>query len=79
MKDESCSDRVPVDDDDLAEEYNVDYDKVRPNRFAPGVSEGSLVVILDPDIARVFKTQAEVKSALRGLIAEMERPGDQGA
>ncbi len=72
MKKGPCPDRHSADPDDMKPEYRFDYAKARVNRFAPGVSEGSLVVVLDPDIARVFKTQAEVKSALRGLMKTME-------
>ncbi len=76
MKKEPCN-RPLADDDDLKAEYCFDYGKARVNRFAPGVSEGSLVVVLEPDIARVFKTQEQVKSALRGLMKTMERPAEQ--
>ena len=34
--------------DDLLPEYNFDYTKARPNRFAT-TSENKITVILDPD------------------------------
>ena len=34
--------------DDLLPEYNFDYTKARPNRFAT-ISENKITVILDPD------------------------------
>ncbi len=55
-------------DDDMAPEYAFDYTKARPNRFAPQLTDGSLVVVLDPDIAEVFTTPESVKKALRALI-----------
>ena len=39
-----------VDQDDLLPEYNIDYRKARPNRFATRFSKESVVVVLDPDI-----------------------------
>src|SRR5438552_12567685 len=50
----------PTDDaddaDDLLPEYHFDYRKAKPNRFAPRIEDGSLIVVLDPDIAQVFTT-----------------------
>jgi hypothetical protein len=60
--------------DEMLVEYAFDYEKARPNRFAPKIEEGSLIVILDPDIARVFKTPDSVKNVLRALIATMPEP-----
>jgi hypothetical protein len=40
--------------DDILSEYQFDYRKARPSRFAREILEGSLVVVLDPDIAQVF-------------------------
>lgn len=52
-------------------EYRFDYRKARSNRFA-GRSKGEhLVVVLDPDIARVFTTPESVNKVLRALIAAM--------
>jgi len=59
--------------DELLPEYDFDYSKARPNRFAPNVVEGSLVVVLEPDIASVFKTADTVRSKLRELIDSMPK------
>jgi len=71
----------PSDPDDLQPEYSFDYRKARPNRFAanPTLADGSLVVILDPDIARVFATPESVKAILRALIENMPQPTDKAA
>jgi hypothetical protein len=74
MKRDSANQRPA--DDDLLPEYHFDYAKARPNRFAAAAAEG-LVVVLDDDIARVFKTPESVKAVLRALIATM--PSDQPA
>jgi hypothetical protein len=57
--------------DDLQPEYYFDYQKAKPNRFAPPRQEGDLLVVLEPDIARVFRTPESVKKVLRALIDAM--------
>ena len=57
--------------DDMLPEYNIDYSKSRPNRFAGQIGKDQLVVILDPDIAEVFTTSASVNAVLRALIVTM--------
>lgn len=64
-------------EDDLLPEYTFDYQRARPNRFAPHRPDGSLVVVLDPDIAQVFETPEAVKNVLRALIATMPRMKEQ--
>jgi hypothetical protein len=59
---------------EMLAEYAFDYEKARPNRFAPKIEDGSLIVILEPDIARVFRTPDSVKNVLRALIATMPEP-----
>jgi hypothetical protein len=56
--------------DDLKPEYKFDYTKAKPNRFAP-VLEGSRVVILEPDVAKVFTTDETVNKVLRALLETM--------
>ncbi|WP_071590758.1 hypothetical protein [Synechococcus sp. PCC 7336] len=53
-------------EDDMEAEYQLDYRKAKPNRFAP--SHNSRVVILDEDVANVFNTPSSVNDALRSLI-----------
>jgi len=49
-------------------EYHFDYRKARPNRFAAR-SKDRLIVVLDPDVSKVFKTPEAVNTALRTLIS----------
>lgn len=56
-------------------EYSFDYRKARPNRFAARIDENRLVVVLDPEVARVFKTSESVNKALRALITAMPTTG----
>ena len=57
--------------DDLRPEYEFDYEKARPNRFAGRRAGGQVVVVLDPDIAQVFTTPEAVNNVLRALITTM--------
>jgi hypothetical protein len=56
--------------DEMRKEYRFDYSKARPNRFAMRNKE-RLIVILDPDVAKVFNRPETVNSVLRALIATM--------
>jgi hypothetical protein len=61
-------------DDELLAEYRFDYKKAKPNRFA--VNEETpqpTVVVLDQDVAQVFKTPEAVNKVLRALIQSMPR------
>lgn len=52
-------------EDDLRPEYEFDYARARPNRFAN--SPGRRLVMLDGDVAAVFRDAAAVNHALRSL------------
>ena len=56
-------------EDELLPEYNFDYSKARPNRFAIRKGEDSVIVTLEPDVAKVFKTSEEVNKALRAILS----------
>jgi hypothetical protein len=61
-------------DDDLLPEYDFDYTKAKPNRFATRVNQPLLkVVVLDEDVAQVFTTPESVNKVLRGLIESMPK------
>jgi hypothetical protein len=53
---------------DLLFEYRFDYRKAQPNRFAGRGGTRPVVVLLDPDLAKVFKTAESVNSALRAIL-----------
>jgi hypothetical protein len=56
---------------EMASEYRFDYRKAKPNRFAKKMQSEPLVVMIEPDIAKVFKTPEQVNKALRALISAM--------
>ena len=57
--------------DELRPEYDFDYSKARPNRFAGQVDKSQVVVMLDPDISEVFTTPESVNAILRAPIKTM--------
>jgi len=69
MKKESAFE--PDLNDELRPEYNLDYRKAGLNRFAPAASDDGVVVVLDPDVARVFTSPEAVNTILRALIQNM--------
>lgn len=55
--------------DDLRPEYNFDYSKaVRGKYYKRLIDEGANVVMLEPDVAKVFADSAAVNEALRSLL-----------
>lgn len=56
-----------------AGEYRFDYSKSRPNRFARQIAKDAVVVVLDSDVADVFRDPKRVNSLLRATIAAVER------
>lgn len=65
--------------DDLAPEYRFDYTRSRPNRFARQMVKNAVVVVLDPDVAAVFRDPKRVNSLLRATIAALKKPGSRRA
>lgn len=57
----------------LAREYRFDYKKSRPNRFAREIASDAVVVVLDADVAKVFRDSKRVNALLRATIAAVNR------
>jgi hypothetical protein len=61
--------KTRVQGDDLRPEYNFDYSKaVRGKYYRRIMREGANVAILEPDVAKAFRTSAAVNKALRSLL-----------
>jgi hypothetical protein len=58
---------------DLRSEYRFDYANARPNRFARRARAKTVVVLLAPDVAKVFKTGESVNEALRAIMKAVPR------
>ncbi|MCL5999586.1 MAG: hypothetical protein M1546_26505 [Chloroflexi bacterium] len=65
----------PRAEDELRPEYQFDYHKAKPNRFAGQLKEGSMVVVLDPEIAAYFKTPEAVNTVLKALVKALPQTG----
>jgi hypothetical protein len=57
--------------DEVLPEY--DFSRARPNKYAPRYAKGSIVVTLDPDVAKVFPSASEANDALRALAGVIRR------
>lgn len=58
---------VQTNTDDLLPEYNFDYSKAKPNRFA----QKAINVTLDEDVAKIFTTSEAVNKALRAILTAL--------
>ncbi len=60
--------------DDILPEY--DFSGARPNRYASRYAAGSIVVVLEPDVAAAFPNAGQANDALRALagIIRKHRP-----
>lgn len=54
---------------EMASEYRFDYKIAKPNRFAARMKDEPLIVMIEPDVAKVFKSSEQVNKALRALIS----------
>lgn len=60
---------------EMSAEYKFDYKKAKPNRYASRMKDSPLVVVVDPDVAKVFTSAEQVNKALRALISAIpEQP-----
>lgn len=57
----------------LCPEYRFDYSKAKANRFASRGFAKAVVVLLDPDVAKVFRNAESVNSALRAILSAVPR------
>jgi len=53
--------------DELLPEYDLDFSKSKPNRFAEKYNRMKITVVLDSDVAEDFPSSEAVNEALRFL------------
>jgi hypothetical protein len=60
--------------DEILPEY--DFSHARPNKYASRYAAGSMVVVLEPDVAAVFPSAGEANEAQRALagLSQKHRP-----
>lgn len=61
----------------MKENYN--FSKGVRGKYAKLVAEGTNVVILDPEIAKLFPTSEAVNNALRKIIEDEKKTSDRGS
>jgi hypothetical protein len=62
-----------VKNDEMRSEYQFDYSgAVRGKYFHRLLKEGANIVVLEPDVARAFRSSAAVNEALRSLLTMSE-------
>jgi len=59
--------------EDMPAEYDFDYTKAKPNRFAGRLAKDRLVVLLDPEVSKVFSDSESVNAVLRALITALPK------
>ena len=79
MKRHSTPKRPRRTKDEMRGEYRLDYAKAKPNRFAGRIKNGAVAVILDPDVAAVFRSSEKVNALLRSVIAMLPERGPKRA
>lgn len=63
--------------DEMRDEYEFDYKKAKPNRFAAKLEKGGRLVVLEPEVAGAFHGSDDVNKVLRALLQTM--PASQAA
>lgn len=59
--------------DEMKAEYGFDYSKAKANRFAGRIAGDQTVVLLDPDLSKIFTDSESVNAALRALITALPK------
>lgn len=71
MKKVSTRKKASVVTEEMRREYHFDYRKAKPNRFAAQMGKETIAVVLEPDVAAVFKSSESVNALLRSVIAAL--------
>jgi hypothetical protein len=74
MKKTLARKRTQPEQEEMAPEYRFDYRKAKPNRFAARMPADTIAVVLEPDVAAVFKSAKRVNALLRSMIPARRRP-----
>ncbi len=69
MKKTSSRSRKQSRSNRLRTEYEFNYSRSRPNRFASRLGPQTVAVVLEPDVAQVFDSSRAVNKLLRSVIA----------
>jgi hypothetical protein len=61
--------------EEMSREYHFDYRRARPNRFASLMKGSAIAVVLDPDVASIFRSSESVNTILRSVISALPKAG----
>ena len=56
------------DSNEIRGEYQFDYSRAKPNRFASRMNRPVVAVVLESDVAAVFDSSAKVNAQLRSVL-----------
>ena len=59
---------MPNKKEEMSAEYDLDYSKAKPNRFAAKYQRMQRTVVLEEDVAENFPSSESVNEALRFLV-----------
>ena len=59
-------------DIEMQDEYQFDYSKVKPNRFAEKLNNDHILVSIDNDLSLIFNDENKVNKALRNYLTLIE-------
>ena len=59
----------PRNSSDVRSEYQFDYSRAKPNRFASRMTRPVVAVVLESDVAMVFDSSAKVNAQLRSALS----------
>ena len=65
--------------EEMQPEYELDYTQAKPNRFAGRIAKDRLVVLLDPEVSKVFTDSESVNAVLRALITALPKSAKRDA
>ncbi len=59
---------IKKNNDGIKTDYELDYTKAKPNRFANLVRKKTVLIPLEEDVAKVFNSPSQVNDMLRAII-----------
>jgi hypothetical protein len=65
--------KTPKAKSEMRSDYDFDYRRARPNRFASKFHKNVVTVLLDPDVAKVFDNSDSVNTLLRSVISAIPK------
>lgn len=57
---------------EMQDEYQFDYSKAKPNRFAKKLNNDHILVTIDNDLSLIFNDENKVNKALRNYLTLIE-------